>query len=147
MGKGLPSRLGGLIRRGSGASETGGPRRAPGFAFLESLLQDVLFAVRLFRKTPLISATALLSLALGIGANTAIFSLIDAVLLRALPVERPEELVQVRLQSPGSTDTRMTFTNPLWEQLRDHQDVFFRTRSTSGCVGGSLLRGHIYKHG
>ncbi len=124
MGKGLPSRLGGPIRRGSGVSETAGPRRAPGIAFLESLVQDVFFAVRLFRKTPLISATALLSLALGIGANTAIFSLIDAVLLRALPVERPEELVQVRLQSPGSTDTRMTFTNPLWEQLRDRQDVF-----------------------
>jgi putative ABC transport system permease protein len=99
-------------------------RDARGVHFLETLAQDVAFAVRLFLKTPVISAVALLSLALGIGANTAIFSLIDAVMLRALPVPNPDELVQIRFGSPQSGYKRGTFTNPLWEQLRDRQDVF-----------------------
>jgi predicted permease len=61
---------------------------------------------------------AILSLALGIGANTAIFSLIDSVILKTLPVNHPEQLVQVAMGKNQS------FTNPIWEQLRDRQDVF-----------------------
>ncbi len=61
---------------------------------------------------------AILSLALGIGANTAIFSLIDSVILKTLPVSHPEQLIRVTLGELA------TFTNPLWEQIRDHQDVF-----------------------
>jgi len=76
------------------------------------------------RKTPLITTIALVSLALGIGANTAIFSLIDAVMLRVLPVQNPERLVQIRFKSPMSQDPRSSVTNPIWEQVRDHQDVF-----------------------
>jgi len=66
------------------------------------------------------AAAAILSLALGIGANTAIFSLIDAVILKSLPVRHPEELLQVMMgkQSYGG------FSNPTWEHLRDRQDVF-----------------------
>jgi predicted permease len=63
------------------------------------------------------------TLALGIGANTAIFSLIDAVMLRLLPVRHPEELVLVQLQRPGDAP-RSGFTNALWEAVRDQQDVF-----------------------
>jgi len=66
-------------------------RDARGTHFIETLLQDVRFAFRILRKTPFITAIALLSLALGIGANTAIFSLIDAVMLRMLPVQNPEQ--------------------------------------------------------
>ncbi len=95
-----------------------------GVNLLETLLRDAAFALRLFRKTPGISALALLSLALGIGANTAIFSLVNALLLRTLPVSHPEQLVQVRFGSPNGGYQRGTFTNPLWEQLRDRQDVF-----------------------
>jgi hypothetical protein len=109
-------------------------REARGVTLIETLLQDVRFAIRLLRKTPVISALALLSLGLGIGADTTIFSLIDSVMLRLLPVQRPRELVQVRFRSPGASDTfvngvrvetsRRVYTNPLWEQVRDHQDVF-----------------------
>ena len=62
---------------------------------------------------------AILSLALGIGANTAIFSLIDSVMLKTLPVVHPEQLLQVT-----TALYRDAFSNPLWEQVRDRQDVF-----------------------
>ena len=100
-------------------------RDARGVRFAETSWNDMRFALRMLRKTPGVTAVAVLSLALGIGANTAIFSLIDAVMLRALPVARPDELLQVRIHSPqegGEGDE--SFTNPLWEQLRDQQDVF-----------------------
>jgi putative ABC transport system permease protein len=87
-----------------------------------SFWQDVRFAIRLLRKTPIITAIALLSL--GIGANTAIFSLIDAVMLRMLPVQNPEQLVQIQRRSPESARPTSSVTNPIWEQVRDHQDVF-----------------------
>ncbi len=98
-------------------------REARGTYFIDTLLQDIRFAFRLLRKTPLITGIAILSLALGIGANTAIFSLIDAVMLRMLPVQNPEQLVQIKFRSPGSSNPRGTMTNPIWEQVRDHQDA------------------------
>src|SRR5690242_7654369 len=61
--------------------------------WLEELMQDIRFGLRTFRKSPGFVAVAILTLALGIGANTAIFSLLDAVMLRALPVDKPSELV------------------------------------------------------
>jgi putative ABC transport system permease protein len=93
--------------------------------FLESVWQDVRFAVRILKKTPVITGVALLSLALGIGANTAIFSLMDSVMLRMLPVENPEQLVELGMRTPPFGDgIAHSYTNPIWEQLRDHQDVF-----------------------
>jgi predicted permease len=62
---------------------------------LESILQDVSYALRAMRRTPMMTAAAILSLGLGIGANTAIFSLIDTIMLRYLPVRSPQELVQL----------------------------------------------------
>jgi putative ABC transport system permease protein len=92
--------------------------------FVESLVQDVRYAVRMLRKAPGFTAVAVLTLALGIGANTAIFSLIDAVMLRMLPVQSPEQLVRIEFRSPASPRPRISATNPIWEQVRDHQDAF-----------------------
>ena len=91
---------------------------------LEVLWQDVRYAFRIFAKTPIITIVAVLSLALGIGANTAIFSLIDTVMLRMLPVQKPEELQQLLTRSAKGGTPNSSFTNPLWEQVRDQQDVF-----------------------
>ena len=82
------------------------------------------FAFRQLLKNPGFTTVAVLTLALGIGANTAIFSLIDAVMLRMLPVERPEELMQVQYAESDWSGEGGSFTNPLWEQVRNRQDVF-----------------------
>jgi predicted permease len=68
--------------------------------FYEQLAQDVRYALRAMRASPLFTTTAILSLALGIGANTAIYSFMDAILLRALPVPHPEELVIFHWRAP-----------------------------------------------
>jgi predicted permease len=95
-------------------------RDVDGLAWLEALVADTRYAVRSLRKSPGFTAVAVLSLALGIGANTAIFSLTNAVVLRALPVRAPEELVSVRIGDQSGE----VLTNPIWEQLRDDSTVF-----------------------
>ncbi len=87
--------------------------------FFRDIPADLRYAIRIFRASPGFAAVAILSLALGIGANTAIFSLIDAVMLKTLPVSHPEELLQLTMG-----DNSGVFTNPIWEQVRDRQDVF-----------------------
>jgi hypothetical protein len=101
-------------------------REARGVHLMETLFQDIRYGLRILGRTPVISSVAVLSLALGIGANTAIFSLIDTVMLRMLPVEKPEELLQVRIQNPNSPneEAEPTFTNALWEELRNRQDFY-----------------------
>ncbi|HEV7506090.1 MAG TPA: ABC transporter permease [Thermoanaerobaculia bacterium] len=93
-------------------------RDADVLVWLESLLADLRYAARGLRKSPGFALVAILSLGLGIGANTAIFSLIDTVMLKSLPVSHPEELVQV------TVDDNDSLTNPVWEQLRDRKDLF-----------------------
>ena len=85
----------------------------------DAIIQDLRYAIRALRSSPGFAAVAILSLALGIGANTAIFSLIDSVMLKTLPVRHPEELLEVT-----NSQYRDIFTNPVWEQIRDRQDVF-----------------------
>ena len=85
--------------------------------WLEASWADVRHAVRALRRSPAFALVAILSLALGIGANTAIFSLVNAVLLRSLPVSHPEELVAITM-GPGDFEV----TNPIWEAVREQQD-------------------------
>jgi predicted permease len=103
-------------------------RDARGTAWVLSLLQDVRYALRTLRKSPGFTVTAILTLALGIGANAAIFELLDAVLLRNLPVADPSTLVQVQVRGGNhgfginaGDETDLTF--PLWLQIRDHQQA------------------------
>src|SRR4051812_14357526 len=83
-------------------------------------MPDIRDAFRALRATPIVTTVAILSLALGIGANTAIFSLVNALMLRSLPVPQPQQLVQV-LAGP----TRTSWSNPLWEQLRERDHALF----------------------
>ena len=96
---------------------------------MSGLLYDFRFAARMLRKTPGFTVAAVLTLALGIGANTAIFQLLNAVRLKTLPVRAPQELAQVGLSNAtarrGSYNSRYNaVTNPIWEQIRDRQQAF-----------------------
>jgi len=104
---------------------------------IENLIQDVRYGLRVLAKSPGFTAVAALTLALGIGANTAIFSLIDSVMLRMLPVARPRDLLQVKIripQRPGEPSG--AFTDPLWEQVRAQQDVFSHVFAWGGANNG-----------
>ena len=88
--------------------------------------KDLRYAARSLRRTPAFTMTALVTLALGIGANTAIFSLVNAVMLRTLPVAAPEELVFVGHRNPSSTDTGVNLlSNPAWlQRVRQEMGIF-----------------------
>ena len=89
---------------------------------LESTVQDLRYAIRVLLKNPGFAAVVVLSLALGIGANTAIFSLIDAVLLRMLPVQEPESLLLIGRTRGNSTG--YGFTHGQFRLLREHNQSF-----------------------
>jgi len=117
-----------LIKLGGLESAKERYRDRRGLPGMETLLQDIRYGARMLRKNPGFSAVAVLTLALGIGANTAIFSLLDSVVMRFLPVEKPEQLVQITRRGPEPGHEGVpSFTNPIWEQVRDQQDVFSGT--------------------
>lgn len=98
-------------------------------SWLHSLAQDLHYGLRLLRFNPGFTAIVVLSLALGTGANTAIFQLIDSLRLRTLPVAHPEQLANVRILDTSWRHGRIhgrypDITNAQWEQIRDHQRVF-----------------------
>ena len=98
--------------------------------WLDAFWRDVKYGARLLRLNPAFAAVAVLSLALGIGANTAIFQLLNAVRIRTLPVERPQDLVEIRIGDAKGGRTgrfmgrRPMLTNPLFENIRDRQQAF-----------------------
>lgn len=97
---------------------------------LEGSLQDFRYGARLLRLNMGFFAIAAISLALGIGANTAIFQLLDSVRLRLLPVPHPEELAEIQIAkndhccSGNFSDRHPNFTYPQWEQIRTRQQAF-----------------------
>src|SRR5579859_2848845 len=97
---------------------------------MNTLWQDLRYGLRMLGKSPAFTVIAILTLALGIGANTAIFSFTDQVLLRNLPVPNPEQLVVLRSPgpNPGSTwsdgDGAESFSYPMYKDLRDRSSVF-----------------------
>jgi macrolide transport system ATP-binding/permease protein len=120
------------------------------WTFAEQLAQDIRYALRMMARNPLFTAMATLSLALGIGANTAIYSFMDAVLLRSLPVQRPQELAVIRWRSTAdpavihsSTGSRFrdgakgmaspNFPYAAYEILRANQNTF---STLFGYAGG-----------
>src|SRR2546425_1270365 len=94
--------------------------------YLEDFLQDVRYGLRQLRRSPGFTAVATLTLALGIGVNTAIFSVINAVMLRMLPVQDAEQLVQVGFQAKHSGESFVgeSFSYPLFKELRRQNQVF-----------------------
>jgi predicted permease len=94
------------------------------FVWLEQLWQDVRYGLRQFRRNPGFTAVAVLTLALGIGANTAIFSLFYTVMLHKLPVAHPEELVEFLYKYPGQPRSDGPWKWGEYENIRDHNHVF-----------------------
>ena len=100
--------------------------------------KDLVFSLRTLRHSPMFTVVAVLSLALGIGANTAIFSLLNQVALRSLPVRDPERLVllHTEYQAPGSSTSdnfESVFSNPMYHQLRDRDPAFANTIARSAA--------------
>ena len=116
-------------------------------ALLDEVGADLRYAFRMAVKNPGFTAVVVLTLALGIGANTAIFSLIDALMLRWLPVPNPQELVQLTLRTPGETQlpAGQSFSYPIVRALADRREIFAGVAGFSGSrfdvgVSGSVSR-------
>ena len=117
-------------------------------------MQDLRLAVRSLSHAPLVSVVVVVSLALGIGANTAIFSLVNALLLRALPVPHPERLVVVADPSPSEPDQfTYMWSGPMWAQIRQRPELFasaagyFYSRLNMASGGETEFVGALYVTG
>src|ERR1700747_25108 len=114
---------------------------------MNGLLQDLRYALRQLRKAPGFAAVAMLILALGIGANTAIFSMLDQVLLRDLPVKDADRLVILRYTGDheghvhSRDDEHLYFSYSMYRDLRDRNSVFDGVIATSWAQAGVEWRG------
>ncbi len=91
---------------------------------METLLQDIRYGLRMLVKKPTFAIVAILTLALGVGVNTAIFSIVNAVLLRSLPFPDPDRLVRIYFNNPGVGLRGVRFSVPEFDDLRTQTDVF-----------------------
>jgi predicted permease len=111
-----------------------------GWTWLDRLIQDLHYALRMFAKSPGFSAIAILTMALGIGATTAIFSLVDATLLHPLPYPHPEELVRIEDDLPGAGATDAGISIPEWKDLQGSgifQYVVVKVFGSANLTGAS----------
>src|SRR6266542_1170952 len=104
---------------------------------MQTLLPDLRFALRQLLKNPGFTAVALLTLALGIGANTAIFTVINTLMLQSLPVPDPHELVQASIV--GASGRNHTFTYPEYERLRDGGRLISALLAAGNVDEGSMV--------
>ena len=111
-------------------------RQSWGIRQLDDLRQDVALALRLIRKHPALSAVAVVSLAIGIGLNTALFALLDATLLRRLPVDRPEQLVDVYTSGVDGFPWHGS-------SYPDYRDLRRGARTLAGLVGYAPVLGAV----
>jgi hypothetical protein len=134
--------FGGIVKTREAYHETAG---LPG---LDALWQDVRYAVRVYRRTPGFALVVVVTLALAIGANTAIFSLLNALVLRDLPVRDPDTLVQISTVTPGQGESYLTFS--MFRELSAQQRVFTSVIGASGNTGvtvngnGTIMRGLLW---
>src|ERR1700690_4355179 len=97
---------------------------------MTTLFQDVRYGLRVLWKSPGFTIVAVLSLALGVGANTAIFSIVNAVLLRSLPFSHPDRLVKIMANNRGAQD--IGFSVPELDDLESRAGVFDQVTATFG---------------
>ncbi|HEU5131649.1 MAG TPA: ABC transporter permease, partial [Pyrinomonadaceae bacterium] len=121
------------------------------------MIADIRYALRMLTKNPAFAGVVVLTLALGIGANAAIFSLLDQVLLQSLPVANPEQLVVLSVYEAKQPDTNSSFSYPMYQDLRDRNSVFSGVIARGGAqmnvsygdqterVRGELVSGNFYE--
>lgn len=113
---------------------------------MRNIFEDFRYALRLLRKSPAFTTAAVVTLALGIGANTAIYTLLDQAMVRSLPVKEPSKLVVLRFsgEDTGSThargDSDLVFSYPMYRDLRDRNSVFSGLIATSWAQVGVQWR-------
>lgn len=120
-------------------------------------LQDLRYALRMLRKNPAFSLVVIATLALGIGANAAMFSLTDRVLLQKLPVSNPDQLAVMFTRAPSEAEPISSFSYPMYQDLRDRNEVFSGMIARGGVsmnvsygdqnerVSGELVSGNYFE--
>jgi predicted permease len=114
-------------------------RDVGGARFVETLIQDVRYGLRQLRRNPGFTAVAIITLALGIGANTAIFSVVNAVLLQPLPYKNPQRLVRLEVTEPGSASLVAVVSGPDFEDWQKQNHVF--KEMAAGFLANKSLTG------